>query len=153
MNDNDLSLSLNDIRDEISALAVRLSSPEKCAAIYARLFVECHEITLDVFVKAPQPVRMLKDSRRFVFPEPFFPRIKLIPGSQFVLRSGPEKFLKFRIIVLSILKVKTAYRIRCSRYRLDIQIRGCSLRTQILRRYLMIRIRGIRVRIVPESFR
>ena len=98
-------------------------------------------------MKAPQPVNMLRDSRRFVLPVPLLPRIKLIPGSQFVLRSGPEKFLKLRMIVLSILKVKTEYLTRCLRYGLaDVQILRLTL---VLAQVIQIR----RTHFVPESLR
>ena len=86
VNDTVLSFILIDVRDEISALSVKSSSPERCAESLALCFP--HVITLRVFVNAPQPVRMLNVSRRFVFPEPFLPRIKFIPGSKLSFRTG-----------------------------------------------------------------
>ena len=93
--DIDFALSLSEIRDEISALMSKLSSPETCPQAEALRFSPDHDITPEVFANAPQPVRMLNASRRLVFPAPFLPRIKLMPGAHSVLSSEPVKFLKF----------------------------------------------------------
>ena len=106
VNETDFSLSLNEIRDEISALTVTLSSPAALAKMYGFSPVD-HGISAEVFANAPQPVKMLRASNRLVLPIPFLPKIKFIPGSQlnFCPRSGPLKFLKFFNTVNSNLKI------------------------------------------------
>ena len=93
VNETALSFILRDVRDEISALRVKSSSPETCAeSLACRL---SHAITLRVFENDPQPVRMLNVSSRFVLPLPLGPRIKLIPGSHLILRTGLLFIVRF----------------------------------------------------------
>ena len=91
-----LPSSLNDIREDTSALTVNFSrpSPDTSAPAKARGNSLPQVITFEVFPKAPQPDSMLKLSSRLVLPDPLRPRTKLIPGSHSTLRSG-RKFLKF----------------------------------------------------------
>lgn len=83
-----LSSTLREIREEMLAVIVQDSSPETSAPANAGLSLPAHEITLCVRPNAPQPERMLRDSRRLVFPLPLGPRIRLRPGPQLTVRPG-----------------------------------------------------------------
>ena len=79
------------IRDERSAETSMSRSPEVLAARSARPSGESQataELTLPENV--PHPDRTFRDSRRFVFPAPFGPRMRFKPGPQSVRRTDPR---------------------------------------------------------------